>query len=113
MVLCYAILGNEFRDYVDSGLITVCGIAWVLKSSSSEGYKAVNTCPVFAVEKIAQLPRGTKGMVRFFSMPLGSFRCKFSKNRSSIYSEPLVFHRRESGAHVGLQPLEGICRTSD
>ena len=52
-------------------------------------------------------------MVKFFSMHLGSFRGKLSKGKSSMYSEPLVFHRRESGAPLGLQPLEGICRTSD
>ena len=54
-----------------------------------------------------------EGMVQFFGMHLGSFSGKLSKGKSSMYSEPLVFHRRESGAHVGLQPLEGIWRTSD
>ena len=54
------------------------------------------------------------GYSRFFVFPFKlcmcqvSFRGKLSKDNSSMYSEPLVLHRRESGAHISLQALEGI-----
>lgn len=86
-----------------------CSKAVILKATEQWILRAP-----FAVEEIASLAEVAKEKAEFFSMHTGHFRSKFSKGSSSIYSETLEFHMREKrAAHVGLQPLEGIWRTSD